>query len=196
MKKIFLGMLLFFCSCVCFAAKKSSPIAKVSTINFYGVDYTKCRAAGLEGTPEQISKALTNINDLFVTEAKKYDVAKMTKKKVGVVDTKVAAAMCENMNADSLLIQSTGNKLSSEVVESTIKNLNLKETKGTGLLLIGEYLNKSKSEGSYRVVFFDIESRSIIAQWEATGKAGGFGLRNFWAKSVYLVMDAIKSYKE
>ncbi|MBP3717642.1 MAG: hypothetical protein J6I79_09135 [Paludibacteraceae bacterium] len=32
---------------------------------------------------------------------------------------------------------------------------------------------------------FHIATREIVEKWEAEGEPGGFGLRNYWAKSVY-----------
>lgn len=196
MKKLLFWALLLVSAITCQAAKKASPIANVQSVNFYGVDYSKCHTFGIEGDAKEIAKTLANINDLFVNESKKYDVTKFTKKKVAVIDINVGKTLSEGINADELATNSTSNKVSDEDVANTVKNLTLNETSGTGLILVGEYLSKQKAEGTYQVVFFDIASRNIVAKWQATGKAGGFGLRNFWAKSVYLVMDAIKTYKE
>lgn len=195
MKKIILWVLLFVSAITCQAAKKS-PIANINSVNFYGVDYSNCRTFGVEGGSENVAKTLANINNLFVSEAKKYDVEKFTKKKVNVVDISVGRTISEGVDADALATNEQGNVVSDEAVENAIKNLNLKENSGIGLILVGEYLSKPKAEGTYQVVFFDVASRNIVAKWRATGKGGGFGLRNYWAKSVYLVMESIKSYKE
>ena len=52
-------------------------------------------------------------------------------------------------------------------------------------MIFADFLNKKKQVGIYQYVFFDIASREIVETWEATGEAGGFGFRNYWAKSVY-----------
>ena len=46
------------------------------------------------------------------------------------------------------------------------------------------------------MVFFDIKSRNIVSSFKLTGAASGFGLRNYWAGSVYDAMKKVKKYKQ
>lgn len=196
MKKIFLSMLLIAGALTSQAAKKTSPIADVKEVNFYGIDYSKCQTTEVSDNPDETVKALSAINHLFVSEPKKFNIERFTQKKSGVIDVSVGTNLTESMKVDSLNALAGNHRVTDAEVESTIKGLELKETSGTGLILIGECLNKIKTEGTYRIVFFDIASRNIIADWEETGKAGGFGLRNYWAKTVFTVMDGIKNKKQ
>jgi len=38
------------------------------------------------------------------------------------------------------------------------------------------------------LIAFDIATRKILSKREVSGKAGGFGLRNYWAGSVYNII--------
>ncbi|MFI3333108.1 MAG: hypothetical protein SNI51_08740 [Rikenellaceae bacterium] len=59
------------------------------------------------------------------------------------------------------------------------------EIKGTALLLIARELNKAKAIGQYDIVVFNGQTKEILKIDSFVGDAGGFGLRNFWAGSIY-----------
>ena len=58
-----------------------------------------------------------------------------------------------------------------------------------GLVIIAKLLNKAEAYGSYQVVFFNTDTKEIIQDWATGGKARGFGLRNYWAGSIYKVIN-------
>ena len=41
------------------------------------------------------------------------------------------------------------------------------------------------------VVFFNTETKEIIEEWITDGKARGFGLRNYWAGSIYSALKKL-----
>jgi hypothetical protein len=57
-----------------------------------------------------------------------------------------------------------------------------------GLVFVAENLNKITQMGSYWVCFFDLGTKEIIDMQLKTGKAAGFGFRNYWAGSAFNVM--------
>lgn len=54
-----------------------------------------------------------------------------------------------------------------------------------GLVLIATTLDKGNGIGYYTAVLFDPATQEVILQMDMAGKPGGFGLRNYWAGSVY-----------
>ena len=54
-----------------------------------------------------------------------------------------------------------------------------------GLVLVATTLDKGNGLGYYTAVLFDPATHEIITQMDMVGKPGGFGLRNYWAGSVY-----------
>ncbi len=42
------------------------------------------------------------------------------------------------------------------------------------------------------VTFFDIASKTVLLTEKMSGKAGGAGFRNYWARAYYNVMDKIQ----
>jgi len=58
---------------------------------------------------------------------------------------------------------------------------------GTGIVFIMELFDKTekKGYGYMHVVFFDIQSKNVLLSTRMSGKASGFGKRNFWINTVY-----------
>jgi hypothetical protein len=51
---------------------------------------------------------------------------------------------------------------------------------------------KLEEAGYMWVVFFDLSNKNILLMENMTGKAGGFGWRNYWARSFYTVLKEIE----
>lgn len=67
-------------SLFCFGQGKSA-LKDIQSIKFYGVDYSQVKVFGADESPAQFKDAFRRINELFITEAKKYNVGKQLKKK-------------------------------------------------------------------------------------------------------------------
>ena len=59
---------------------------------------------------------------------------------------------------------------------------------GYGLVFVVESFNKTAVQGAIWVTYFDIKSKKVVFTTKLTSKPMGFGLRNFWAGSVYGIM--------
>lgn len=162
---------------------------KYSEVTFFGTDFSQAKVYGADNTAHQFMDAFHGINRLFVSEPKKYDVQKALNIEVGAIDLKPVEKQNENMDLSQLLIDGYGGYvLTDQQIEKAVKNLAISSNEGTGLVFIAEVLNKASTQGSYKIVFFDIQSRKILEIREGKGKAKGFGLRNFWAHSLLQAM--------
>lgn len=178
------------------AAKKVSPIAKLNNITFYGVDFSQGKIFGSTDTPDKLRKAYADINMLFITEPNKYDIAKLLGKDVKDVRIEAVSESNEDIDDDYLKTFSSSFTINDENLVNSLKNLEIENGSGVGFVMVMQQLNKPAEEGTYQLVFFDIDTRNIITRWTMRGKAGGIGLRNFWAKSVLEVLKQVKGYKE
>lgn len=169
--------------------------ASITDVKFFGVDFSQVRTYDVKESLDKFKEAFEKINALFVTESKKYDVAKNFKKNVTATLVDQISELNNTITSDILYGGSKDYQMSDEQVAQQIKSLPITETEGTGLIFIAELLNKKKDRGTYHIVFFDIASREILDTWRATGDAGGAGLRNFWARSVYEVINNVKIKK-
>jgi hypothetical protein len=82
-------------------------------------------------------------------------------------------------------------------IQGIVNTYNLREgASGIGLVFIVESLSKPNVKGAYWVTFFDAKTKKVISTERYLGKAGGFGLRNYWAKSYYnVMMEAGKEFQ-
>ena len=78
-----------------------------------------------------------------------------------------------------------------EQIKAAINALPIQKTPGVGMVFIAQFLDKSNNRGTYEVVFFNTETKEIIEEWITDGKARGFGLRNYWAGSIYSALKKL-----
>lgn len=180
MKKIFLVSLLILLGIFTAEAKESEPI------NVYGVDYTSVKVFGASETVHQFADAFEGINGLLMQEAQKYDfthvVGGFYKLKLDMIFEMTQDYTYPDLKVFSKDIEPVN-------VVDKIKNYKLKEESGTGLILIATLLDKSTNKGTYKVVLFDIATREILREGVFSGKAKGFGLRNYWARTVFRLLE-------
>ena len=93
------------------------------------------------------------------------------------------------INPQKLMTTDTNYTLSEEQIKQIVKALPTQNKPGIGLVIIAKLLNKAEAYGSYQVVFFNTDTKEIIQDWATGGKARGFGLRNYWAGSIYKVIN-------
>ena len=93
-------------------------------------------------------------------------------------------------NYDGLkILKTTYEECNSEAVVSTYT---LPQSEGLGVVLVAKLLNKPQAVATYDVVIFDIATRKVLSKKEVTGEARGFGLRNYWANTVYRVLRSTR----
>ena len=162
-------------------------ITSVKKVNFFGVDFSRANLYGLKESSATIRSGLERINDLFITERKKYDIGKYFKKEVNnycleSTDKNNSQLPVKKMFSDTKYIE-----LSDKQIHETIAELDCNSDE-CGLVLIAENLNKQDEKATYLIVFFDGETKEVIYSKRASGKAAGFGVRNHWAGSIYRLL--------
>ena len=191
MKKI----LLFFAALgLAWGASAQPELANVSELYVYGVDFSVVKVVGAEETVQQFATTFPRINQLLVDEPSKYDFAKAFRMPIAALD--ITPTQTHNQNCDYTNLKSMSteqNAKSAEEIQQMVENYQLSQSEGTGVVLIALTLDKGANKGTYQVVFFDVANRNIILSRTVTAKAGGFGLRNYWAGSVY---NVLKSWKK
>lgn len=197
MKRLFVPFILVACLTLSANAQKTEkPFADIKSLTFCGVDFSKGRIYASTDSPDKLRNAYKEINQLFINEPIKYDIAELTGKAVNDVRINAVNDLNENISDESIKTMSSNYIVSDEDINSTLRELNLDGLSGVGLVVVAQHLSKTKNIASYVMVFFDIESRNVITKFTLTGKPGGAGVRNYWASSVHEAMKKIKKYKE
>ena len=189
MKNLFLCLVFGLMSLTIYAQK---DITSINEINIYGVDFSKAVVFGATETPEDIINGLDGINPLLHAEASKYNFGKYLKKNVVAYYTQTAQKNNEEIDPDKLFSNKRENELSQQDIQSLVNKLESKSRDKTGVLFIAEVLDKPNKKATYTVVFFDEETQEIIYSKQVTGRAQGFGIRNYWARSIFEILKRWK----
>ena len=191
MKKLILFLFVSLStSLFCFGQGKSA-LKDIQSIKFYGIDYSQVKIFGAYESPIQFKNAFRRINELFIREAKKYNVGKQLKKEVTEISLDAVNQVNENIDPSKLMTYKSEYSLSKEEIKATIDALPIQKTSGVGMVFIAQFLDKSNNRGTYEVVFFNTETKEIIEEWMTDGKARGFGLRNYWAGSIHSALKKL-----
>ncbi len=183
------------------SAQTVADIFKSETpITWLGVDYSDMRFIGpLDVNPSQLDEFAKTLNDLFLREPKKYDVAAPFDKQTVTSNLKYVEKANAAMNTDQVLSSDSKDmtRFSMETVAKKVGTYGLNE-KGIGLVYITEALNKNDQEAAYWVTFVNMADGKVLLTERVTGKAVGFGFRNYWAGSFYGTLKQIKGglYKD
>lgn len=187
MKRIFL-LLFLSVSLMAFGQK-----TKYSEVTFFGTDFSQVKVYGADNSAYQFQEAFNAINKLYLYEPKKYDVGKILGVDIKAIDLKAVEKQNDGIELSQLMIDGYGGyQITDQQLEQAIKSLPIDAREGTGLVLVAEILNKSSRRGAFKIVFFDITSKEILEVRNGKGKAGGYGLRNYWA---HAMLEAIKKAK-
>lgn len=188
MKKIFFIFLLSI-SVNCFS---QNDLTSIREINFYGVDFSHANLFGLEESPGTIQSGLARINDLFISEMKKYDINRYFKKGVLNYCLQSTDENNDRIVVERLVSETPFIELTEDKISAVLASLTCKDGNGVGLVLIAENLNKVEKKASYRVIFFDESTKRILYKKNVSGRPFGFGIRNFWAGSIFQLMKEWK----
>jgi hypothetical protein len=155
-------------------------------------DFNQFAEAGASGPQLVKDKYFSGWNELIIKEYKKYDLQGAFRKdsvyfKIGSINKINAATPIESMEADEEPNYSTDD------IKSFVKDYNYTVNEGFGLLLVCEYMNKLTQKAKYHLVVYNLSSKEIIHTEAFVGIAGGFGLRSYWAKPYFEVIDQIKA---
>ena len=106
-------------------------------------------------------------------------------------------SVVENGNDDVDFIDMVTNKnpksFSDEKLQGMVNKYETDEMEAKfGLTFIVHSFNKFQERGNFYVVIFDSKTKKILLSERMTGEAGGFGFRNYWARSFYNIIDQIK----
>ena len=107
------------------AQKKSSPLAGLGSMTFYGIDFSKGRVYGSTDDPEKLRKAFGDINMLFITEPEKYNVAKFVGKPMNEIRVDAVTNMNDTIPLDSIKTIVKGHTISDSTIAQTVRGLNI-----------------------------------------------------------------------
>jgi len=200
MKKTFFFSIIAMLSVTFGSAQTMDDVYEAESITWFGLDYKNAYFISSADFPDPyaLKSKFSAWNDLIVMEHDKYNLDRFFN-----TDIVVHLDMMEKRNEKIRLKDRITNDdflsshLEYENIQEIVNTYNLEgEEPGIGLVFIVESLSKPNVKGAYWVTFFDIKSKKVISSERYLGKPGGFGLRNYWAKSYYnVMMEAGKDFQ-
>ena len=192
MKKLLLTLLVGMC-CLWGNAQNKFNLSEVNSIVNFGIDYSLAKVFGGKDSGYQYWVTYADINELFVSKSKTFDVGKRLGIPVEVVSLQAVNEVNKKINPDQI-ITTDNNYMPTEVeIAEAVKKLPiLSQEEKYGIVMVCLFMNKAEDRATYQFVIFNTKTREILEQWTSSGKALGIGLKNYWSLSV---LNAIKKTK-
>ncbi len=193
-KTILIGMVFLLCMPCVARSQAFLEVFTSKSFTWYGLDFSNAKMIGPHGfnQPDRVvNQYFSAWNDLFIIEEKKYDLKKTFNKDFVYTDLKTVTERNSLVDHNELVISANENyKLDNEQVKMIIKEYGTDNgQRGVGLVFVVESFNKHNETGTMWVTFFDMESKGVLLTKKMEGKAGGFGFRNHWARSIHNVLN-------
>lgn len=204
-KNLFLSLILVFVISLTKAQNVSDLFSYSSTkIYWLGIDYSHAKfigdfaqfaEAGNTGPSALKTKYFPAWNSLVLSEPKKYDVAGMFRTENIVYKINTVTKINANAPVNDMMDAENEPDYKKQDIQKFINKYNFDEKQGIGLMFVAESLNKHREMGKYHFVAINLSNKNILLHEVFEGKAGGFGLRNYWARTVAEVIMEIRDHQ-
>lgn len=196
--RIFLFILAFSCMTRMAVSQSMNDIFdKNTTVTWLGLDLSKAKLIGDRekyGSSSDVKYLMEAWNNLIVNEPEKYDVAGAIHKTK--VENAIDATKNKNTEVDPAELFSDKSAdhmhLKPSDVEEIVSGYDFGTLSGIGLMFVVESFNKINEQGSAYVTFINLDSREVMFTERLTAPPRGFGMRNYWAGSVYEMLNKMK----
>ncbi|CAL1520064.1 hypothetical protein [Chitinophaga sp. MM2321] len=174
---------------------------KDSSFTWLGVDFTQARLIGdaAANASDIVERQFTGINQVVVNEPKKYDIKGAfhhdnVTTDIGIVNKRNEAANKDALKSDN---GSDFERLKPEDITKLVKSYDFGGKHGIGVLLVMDGMSKTEKKASMYVTIIDMDRKNVLMAERYSGKAQGFTWRNYWAYTVYKVLDDVEDdYKK
>ena len=169
-------------------------------ILYLGIDFTKAKLID-DANANAIDikeRQYAGINDLIVTEEKKYNLKSAFHKSYIDHDLGIVQKRNEKVNAEDIKSTNTGDfhRLQASDIEGMVKSYDFGDKKGVGLIFFMEAMSKSAKSAAMWVTLVDMKNKKVLMTERMEGKTGmAFGFRNTWAIPIKMVLEDIEKRK-
>jgi hypothetical protein len=166
---------------------------------YLGIDYSHAKfvgefsqiaASGTKGVVAIKDDYFTGWNNVVNNERDKYSLKDALRKD----QINYALDDIRQINESTVVEEMEGSivRFSKDDIQGFINNSNYSVAKGIGIMFFAEYLDKNSVEACFHFVIISMESKEILIHERMTNSPGGFGLRNYWIRPVYLSIEKIR----
>jgi hypothetical protein len=167
---------------------------------YLGLDFTRAVLIDDANANVQdiVERQYTGINELVVTEVKKYDVKEAFHRTD--MDHDLGAVDKRNVQVDPGSVKSTNtadyHRFTADSVKRALNGFDYGGKKGLGIIFVVEAMSKSEKSIALWATLVDMQSKKILFTERVEGKTSmSFGFRNYWASGIKSALDEIKKKK-
>lgn len=199
-KFILLYLLLWIISIHSSFAQTAKDIFDAETpITYLGIDFTLAKVIEerITSATEIRDKQFPAINNIVITQPGKYDIAEALRRSDITDDLAQVNARNRNISVQQIKSDIPGDFMHLTVsdIDKLVSTYDFSGKTGIALLLVVEGMSKTEKAANIFVTFINMANKRVLLTERLTGKAGGFGFRNYWAKSIEEVLRKIKNSK-
>ena len=172
-----------------------------TNVTWLGIDFTDVKVMGHTDMEleDLATRQFQGINELVLAEPKKFDLPKAFHK--ANVESDLSFVKAKNKGLSDSQIKSDNDadlaRFSNATIDKMVKSYDFGSKKGIGVIFFMEGMSKKKERSYIWVTFIDMGSKKVLYTERMEEKVGGFGLRNYYAKSIYEALEDIeKKYKD
>ena len=170
---------------------------QVREILWVGINFSKAKFTreGFDYPQEVLQRYLHDWNMLILNDQKKYDIRMSFRKPVMQYDLSVITKINKSLKANDLLTKNikANDVLSDDQMRELASVQTLPQSLPYALSLWVESFDSKVKTASIWVVITKTETQEVVLCEKFLKKPGGFGLRNYWARTFYNVFYDIQS---
>ncbi len=178
-----------------FPGQAKNPSQAPNELIWFGIDYTLVKFIGssdqFSDLPKIQSEYFRSWNEVILTEKDKYDLN--TAFSVGNLTYQMDKAINRSQERDmDGIVQTQPYTVDEERVKSVVSYYTDPNVNQVGALFVMETLNKIEEVSTMWLAVFNVASGEILYMRRYSGAVGGFGFRNYYARSYYNVIINLK----
>ena len=180
---------------ICLHGQAINPAQATNELVWFGIDYSLVKFIGTQDQFTDLPKIQSHYfrewNELILAEKDKYDLNKAFS--VAAISYNMENTILRSQQRDmDGIVQPNAYTIDEEQVKSLV-NLNIDPAVDkVGAMFVMETLNKVEAVSTMWLAVFKVASGEILYMKRYTGAVGGFGFRNYYARSYYNVIKNLQ----
>lgn len=192
MKKI---AFLILALALCLPGQTKNPVQDDNELVWCGIDYTLVKFIGSSDQFNDIPKIQSYYfrawNEIILAEKDKYDLNKAFS--VSTVNYNMESTIERSEARDMTgIVQFDAYSIDEDQVKSVVRLNTDPSLNKVGAMFVMETLNKPAQVSTMWLAVFNIASGEILYMRRYSGEVGGFGFRNYYARSLFNVIKNLK----
>ncbi|HEV8514140.1 MAG TPA: hypothetical protein VGQ59_12725 [Cyclobacteriaceae bacterium] len=168
------------------------------SVVWLGLDFTGAKFQGERedfGSNADIEKLILAWNTLMINEPLKYDMGKALHRQLLKNVVGIAIAHNTELNLKGRVESDSKNflHLDKAAISRIVSSYDFVTEQGIGVMFVVESFNKIDKKGSAWLTFVNLNTKEVLFTERVTGKPAGFGVRNYWAGSIYNMQKQVQS---